>query len=413
MSHCIQFEPHIHSQIDDLIRFIPKKDDKAYLTLLIDKHQVQLIGGVKESLNLITFEHNDAWGLKKGQWSLCATSFIQLWQLTNLEKHKAPFALKVEYNKDTPYPKVDNLTSETGRLFIEAQPPREAHLAFHEKTQQLVTQKVSTKAAQAIIEVADTYRPFDTFELDCKQQVVKVERQGVPTPYDLPESFEPEFDLLLNKQSLDNLKHLAFDTSAEHIDIYMDDDQAIFSDGQRILSSSLASLKDYAQKQEIEYETKARLIVNLVDFKKQIDDYRSNAKVKKGNQALIYIDNDCVMIGGLTDETGLHSYLDVADSKTDRTTVFRVNLSELSKIRLQDVITKKTKQMKVQFLKTTQGDYKLGFYNNINKTHPYAYVHDVEYAPQEIARMQKEKEKLDALINPEGQQIDAIGFDDV
>ncbi|MGR5540788.1 hypothetical protein ACPV5V_19665 [Vibrio campbellii] len=67
----------------------------------------------------------------------------------------------------------------------------------------------------------------------------------------------------------------------------------------------------------------------------------------------------------------------------------------------------------MQFLKTTQGDYKLGFYNNINKTHPYAYVHDVEYAPQEIARMQKEKEKLDALINPEGQQIDAIGFDDV
>ncbi|MGR5540787.1 hypothetical protein ACPV5V_19660, partial [Vibrio campbellii] len=197
------------------------------------------------------------------------------------------------------------------------------------------------KAAQAIIEVADTYRPFDTFELDCKQQVVKVERQGVPTPYDLPENFEPEFDLLLNKQSLDNLKQLAFDTSAEHIDIYMDDDQAIFSDGQRILSSSLASLKDYAQKQEIEYETKARLIVNLVDFKKQIDDYRSNAKVKKANQALIYIDNECVMIGGLTEETGLHSYLDVADSKTDRTTVFRVNLSELSKVRLQDVITKK------------------------------------------------------------------------
>ncbi|MDF5522938.1 hypothetical protein P3698_24865, partial [Vibrio parahaemolyticus] len=137
---------------------------------------------------------------------------------------------------------------------------------------------------------------------------------------------------------------------------------------------------------------------------------------QQANEALLLVSRDRVMLAGLTLETGENAFLNVKDIKHKHDMVHRINLSELAKVRITDITS--AKQIKLALLKnTSEGVYKLGFYNDVKGEHPYAYVDDVAPAPDKLSLALDAKNKLEAQlegkVDDETAQIDMVGYDDI
>ncbi|MFA0521049.1 hypothetical protein AB4501_29255, partial [Vibrio sp. 10N.222.55.E8] len=108
--------------------------------------------------------------------------------------------------------------------------------------------------------------------------------------------------------------------------------------------------------------------------------------LKKANEALLYVDENKVMLAGLIPETGENCFISTKEIKIKHPAVYRINLSEVSKIKIKGIT--EAEAIKLCMLKNKEGDYKLGFYNDRNNDHPYNSVYDVAPAP----------EKMDAVL---------------
>lgn len=412
----LYFQPQYHGDVSHLLKPIKKTDPSACLTFVINTDSCQIVGGLPDQLEVITMPIDKEWGLKSGKWMIYTSSFIEFWsEQEPLIKQKSSFYVDVIYDDNRNCPLIESFTEKNSRLYIQSQPPYEDHLAFISLTQSAFCRIIPTDSARVILEIAETHRPFDTFEINKEEKKLKIERDNLVIPHSLPEELEPDFNLLLNKASVDQLHHLCQTTAANSIQIYTDDERAIFSDGQRTLTSSLLSLRDYAQKQEVQYRCELTLLVNIFEFKQQIDSYRNIALLKKANEALLYVDASCVMLAGLTSETGENRFISTKSIKINTPTIYRINLSELSKVPINDITS--AKQIKLQMLKNNEGDYKLGFYNDLDNLYPYASVYDVNIAPEKMDMALKAKVKLEEHLNMNqrgfGEQMDAIGYDDI
>ena len=202
--------------------------------------------------------------------------------------------------------------------------------------------------------------------------------------------------MLLNKESVENLSRLCDSTHSDTLSIYTDDERAIFSDGNRVVSSSLLSLRDYAHKKETSYTVEQKLVINTYTLKEEIEIYRNMAIVKKANEALLYIDNTNVMLAGLTKETGGNRFLSAEHISETPPWVYRINLSARAKVKVKDVTT--ANQIKVQMLLGRDDKRKLGFYNDKDSTHPYESVYDIELAPEKMAEVLEAKKTLETKI---------------
>ncbi|MGL4711693.1 MAG: hypothetical protein ACRCWP_03765, partial [Shewanella sp.] len=288
----LEFHADSKKSISYLVDAISDKDPIPYVTVVIQNREVgYLIGGQSDFPSMIQLPLSSDWGLKKGQWSLCASSFKTWWQaeLKNTVNHP-PMNLEVEYGKQPTLPLLNGLMAQVSRLYIQAKPPIKEHLAFLEQHQNQTYQSLPTDSARVILEVADSHQPFDVFELNKEQQKIRIERDNNIQTCALPEKMEVTHGILLNKESVVQLERICDNTDAEQIQYYLDDERAIFSDGHCVSSSSLASLREYRLKKETAYRTEVKIIINIYDFKEDLKKYLSITPLKKANQALLYID---------------------------------------------------------------------------------------------------------------------------
>jgi hypothetical protein len=412
----IIFKSEHHKPISHLLEMVKKSDTEARISLIINEMTCKIISGMGDNLQIISLEAEKIWGLKKGEWSISASSLKQYWHNQKpLINRKSDFYIEVNYNKKSAYPLVDTLTEQESRLYFQSTTAIAEHVEFLSLAEQSKQHTISTSTAKDIIKAAETHTPFDTFEINKEQAQIRIERDNEIIPYALPESLKPEFNLLLNKESVSQLSSLCDSTSAETVSIYIDDERAIFSDGNRVISSSLLSLRDYANKKEITFTVEQKLVVNIYTFKEEIDNYRDIALIKKANEALLYIDNHCVMFAGLTEETGGNRFLSAEHIGQTPPTVYRIDLSELSKVKVKDITS--ATQIKIQMLLGNDGKRKLGFYNDRDAKHPYVSVYDVELAPEKMNQVLDAKKALEKKIKENGgekeKQGDLLGFDDV
>ncbi|MGR5220953.1 hypothetical protein ACPV4B_12040 [Vibrio parahaemolyticus] len=413
----LAFESHHHQDIDYLLAPIKSGDSKAYLTCNITKEYCQIIGGTQDYPQMVTLPVDNTWKLKPGQWSMSASSFKEYWNkkksLTDANKRSE---LEVNYDEDRRYPTLRALTVDDALIYIRTKEASAAHLDFLAFSQADAHDRFQVDDVKTLLDIADIYRPFDAFEINKQQGTITTECDQQKLSHALPERIEPACDLMLNHESAAQLAHLCETTTAEAIQIYTDDERAIFSDGHRMLSSSLLSLQAYKQRQIVKYKKELRLIIEIAGFNDQVRSYQSIALLKQSNEALLYVDKQCVMLASLVPETGENRFLKVKDIKVTQPTVYRINLSELSKIPIKDITSMDS--VKVQMLKSPQGDYKLGFYNEKNKDHPYQSVHDVAPAPDRFADTLQAKETLELKQRESGgacsieAQGDLLGYDD-
>ncbi|MBS9854698.1 hypothetical protein J4H58_07950 [Vibrio alginolyticus] len=421
----LSIAPKHHDNVQHLLAPIAKSDSTALLTFIIDKTHAYVIGGLLDALQYITLPIERDWKLKPGQWSLNASSFKEYWALQSpLRAQKQTITIQLNYDQYRTLPQIDTLTERKSRLYIQSIEALDAHLAFFERNQATFFKPIQessglrepTREMLNTLNIADTYRPFDAFELEKGKSSIRIERGGNIHPYLLPDEFVPNCNLLLNKESVDTLRHLCETTDSDEIQIYTDDECAIFSDGQRCFTSSLKSLREYQKKQEVAYHTEFRLVVDIHRFKEEIKSYRAIALVKQANEALLLVSRDRVMLAGLTLETGENAFLNVKDIKHKHDMVHRINLSELANVGITDITS--AKQIKLALLKNaSEGVYKLGFYNDVKGEHPYAYVDDVAPAPDKLSLVLDAKNKLEAKlegkVEDETAQIDMVGYDDI
>jgi hypothetical protein len=412
----IIFKPEHHQPICHLLEMVNKSDTEARISFVIDEMTCKIIGGMGDNLQIISLETEKKWGIKSGDWSISASSLKQYWNnQKELIKSKTDFYIEVNYKKKSTYPFVDTLTEHESRLYFQSKAAIAKHVEFLSLAEQSKQHTLSTSKAKDIIKAAETHTPFDTFEINKERAQIRIERDNEIIPYALPESLKPEFNLLLNKDSVSQLSNLCDSTSAETVSIYIDDERAIFSDGSRVISSSLLSLRDYANKKEMSFTVEQKLVVNIYTFKKEIENYRDIALIKQANEALLYIDNHCVMFAGLTDETGGNRFLSAEHIGQTRPTVYRIDLSELSKVKVKDITT--ATQIKIQMLLGNDGKRKLGFYSDRDANQPYQSVYDIELAPEKMNQVLDAKKALEKKIKENGgekeKQGDLLGFDDV
>lgn len=406
----LYFAPEHHQDITHLLSPIKASDQQACLTFIIHKTHCLIIGGIENTLQVLTIETQPEWGLKTGQWMLYASSFKEYWsQQTTLTEQKVPVMIHLNYHDNPTLPMMDSLTERQSRLYIQSELPLAEHLEFLEFTQNANCHTLATDSARAMMEVAETYRPFDSLEISEKQIVI--DRDNTLFPFDLPQGVKPDCYLLLNKEGVDQLDHLCRTTTDPMIKMHTDDDRAMFSDSKRTFTSSLLSLKDYAQKKTDTYQQELKLIVNIYTFKKEIESYRNIALLKKANEALLYVDEDKIMLAGLIPETGENCFISTQEIKIKHPSVYRINLSEVSKIKISGITD--AKAIKLCMLKNNEGDYKLGFYNDRNNDYPYNSVYDVAPAPEKMAAALNAKTELEKQINDDGAQGDMFGFDDI
>ncbi|MFA0520634.1 hypothetical protein AB4501_27150, partial [Vibrio sp. 10N.222.55.E8] len=129
------------------------------------------------------------WALKTGQWMLYASSFKEYWgQQTPLIDQKLPVVIHLNYHDNPTLPMMDSLTERQSRLYIQSEPALPAHLEFLEFTRNASHQTLATDSACVMMEVADTYRPFDSFEITEKQVVI--DRDNTLLPFELPQGIE-------------------------------------------------------------------------------------------------------------------------------------------------------------------------------------------------------------------------------
>ncbi|WP_335924872.1 hypothetical protein [Shewanella indica] len=415
----LEFHADSKKGISYLVDAISHKDPIAYVTVVIEsREEGYLIGGPSEFPMLVKLPLNSDWGLKKGQWSLCASSFKTWWlaELKNTEDHP-PMNLEVEYGKQPKLPLLNGLMAQVSLIYIQAKPPIEKHLTFLEQHKNLAYQALPTNSARMILEVADAHRPFDVFELNKEQQKVRIERDNNIQISALPENMQVTDGILLNKQSMLQLDRICHNTDAEQILYYLDDERAIFSNDNFVSSSSLASLREYRLKKATSYRTEAKMTINIYDFKEDLEKYLSITPLKKANQALLYVNEDYVMLASLVEETGSNRFIRTKHIECDKPMLYSINLSQLSKVKIKDITS--ADHMKIAVLVNAQGELKLGFYNNRDNTAPFQSVTDIEYASPQMDLVQQSKNKLETKLKQqdaagdEDSQGDMFGFGDV
>jgi len=415
----LEFHADSKQSISHLVDAISDKDPVPYVTVVIESKEIgYLIGGNSLFPTMVKFPLNSDWGLKKGQWSLCASSFKTWWQAeVKITLNETPLTFDVDYGKQQKLPILNGLMAKVSRLYIQSKPPFEEHLAFLKQHKNQIYQSLPTNSAKVILEIAESKKPFDVFELNKEQQKVRIERNNDIQSFLLPEKMEVTHSILLNKESVMQLERLCHNTNAEEIFYYLDDERAIFNDGNCVSSNSLASLREYRFKKETTYRTEVKMIINIYDFKDDLKKYLSIIPLKKANQALLYIDKDFVMLASLLEETGSNRFIRTKHIECNKLSLYSINLSKLEHVKIKDITG--ARQMKIEVLINDLGELKLGFYNDKDNSIPYECITDIAYASPQMELVLQSKAKLEIMLKQQNaigdvdSQKDLFGFENV
>ncbi len=359
------YYPHITKMLDSF----NKKERLPLLTFIINQaaNQICLIGGRSDEPTMVKlpFDGQDP-TLQDGKWSIDADMFKYYFH------HCLKNVLEIELE-------VDEQTS--GETYIigythdqavrhwQCGPPCQEHLAYFTTIENKSYQCISVDALTSILDVAESHRPLEFFQIDKANNEIKVQRDNDVSTFPMPNVLEKKVDLVTNQEGLSVLKHVCSNTQSDSIMINVDNEQLTVTDGQHYYSRSLASLTDFENKSKVNYETEVKCVVNISSLKTEIETYTRVNQIKSNNMSLLYIINNEAYISGFGFTSDGFNSLSALHISAKKNILYNINLKQLKDIPIKDITGMKS--MVLRILKAPDGSRKLGFYNEHDSKRPY------------------------------------------
>ncbi|MFA0052864.1 hypothetical protein AB4403_17705 [Vibrio breoganii] len=397
-----------------LLEAISPRDPNPYITLVVNKraNTVSLIGGTSEALQVLTLPIPRDSVLKTGSMSF-DSMLIKLYLLPqiNLSDQGCSVTLELHYEGKDTLPHFKGLTKDNAWRAEHAKPACEPHLNHYNKLKNLRYQKIQTKTMKSILAFANDNKPLEAFELNKDTKQVHILRQDEKLhPLALPEHIEPEINLLLNYESVMALNKLCQSTDAKTLQVHMDNDQAIFSDGYTTVSESLLSLADYDKKATVIYAVETKIIADASEFEIEIKDHSSIPAIHRRNSSYLYINEDRVVACGTREEIDCAKELTHIDIKMDEEKLYRFRPTDIKSINIKGITN--ANAMKLQVLVAEDGHRVLGFYSDTNRKDPYVTI-PIELDFSELDKVLKIINEYKARLPTSQSQEDLFGFDDI
>lgn len=408
----IFIDKHYYPHITKMLDSFNKKERLPLLTFIINQaaNQICLIGGRSDEPTMVKlpFDGQDP-TLQDGKWSIDADMFKYYFH------HCLKNVLEIELE-------VDEQTS--GETYIigythdqavrrwQCGPPCQEHLAYFTTIENKSYQHISVDALTSILDVAESHRPLEFFQIDKANNEIKVQRDNDVSTFPLPDELEAEIDLVANEEGLLILKHVCGNAQSDLIMFNIDNEQLTVTDGQHCYSRSLASLAEFENKSKVDYETEVKCVIDISSLKSEIETYTRVNQIKHNNLSLLYIiDNEAYISGfGLTVESCKN--LSALSITAKQALLYNINLKQLLKVKLKNITNMKS--MTLRILKAPDGSRKLGFYNEYDTERPYDSIPiTLDTNSQNLSTMQKLLALIKKQNREDGSQQDFLGFDDI
>lgn len=223
-----------------------------------------------------------------------------------------------------------------------------------------------------------------------------------------PSKIEKSIYLLLNEESTNALNELCHHTQKKHLLLYIDNEQAVFSDNVTTLSQRWDSLSEYRHQPTCNYEPEAGFVAIIEALKKEIAIETMAASIRENDIGYLLIGPDSVMVCDNPYDPKCASFLSTEDIHTKGYRLYRFKLSDMRAIKskLKDIT--KTKQIKLQVLIADDGHRVLGFFGDKDNTHPYLTL-PVQSDMGNLEKALKIKEEYEAKLQSNPKQLDMFG----
>ncbi|MEZ8859723.1 hypothetical protein [Vibrio sp. 10N.247.311.51] len=406
----LNFQPEVHARITELVSGIKKGSEHPFVTFIVTDKSLHLIGGATEKLIMTTLDRASDCTLDNAAFSFSATAFANLWLCqTNHIDQKETISLQLRHDNQQDGIVLEGRTELNSFRYALAQPACEHHLAFFDSVMTHPKQMIETKQALAICQLANTCTPFSVFEVNKDSNRVQIERDNDIIPFALPKGMNIDIDMALTPEAKHSLESIAQTTQSETLSVYIDDEQAMFSDGEQVYCHSLAPLRAYRERQQQHFELEAKVVIDVHEFKAERDNFQKIEEIKKTNQALLYLTPESMYFASLAPKVGALMALTTKSIITSQEQLYSVNLNALSNVRIKDITS--ADQVKMTVLRSAQGELKLGFHNDEDGKHPY-YSVPLERALPLLPELKRIID-ISQLSSDKPEQNDLFGFDDV
>ncbi|PHR54407.1 MAG: hypothetical protein COA47_15500 [Robiginitomaculum sp.] len=408
----LHFYPNSHSGMTELTNRIKKGDTNPFITFVFTECQIHIIGGPTDHLLMKTIGEVSDPTQEKTAWSISATAFASFWkgQHTHVVEKKT-ISLQMHHDKNQRFPILEGITDHNSFRYLKAKAACDAHLTFFDLLSTKPYQHLETTKAKKICSLADNCNPYQVFELNKKMNKIFIERDNDIIPFTLPEDLTVDFSMMLTPGAKDDLQQLANTTKSDTLSVYLDDEQAIFSDGEQVYSHSLAPLRAYRDKQQQHFTLEVKLVIDIFTFKKERENFQQIEELRKANQVLLYITPTKAYLASMLQDIGSVMPLNVKTIVTTQEQLYSINLNALSKVPIKDITN--AEQVKMTVLRNVLGEVKLGFHNDRDKEYPY-YSVPLEQVPSLLPELKKRLENAKKIAPSHfGEQGDLFGFSDV
>ncbi|MGD6735115.1 hypothetical protein ACP5PY_01565 [Photobacterium leiognathi subsp. mandapamensis] len=411
----IFIDKHYYPHITKMLDSFDKKERLPLLTFIIDQaaNHICLIGGKNNEPTMVElpFDGQDP-TLQDGTWSIDADMFKYYYHhcLKSVQENEHIKLEIDEHASSDTY--VIGYTHDQAVRRWQCVTPCQEHLDYFTAIKSKSYQCITIDALEPLLDLADSHRPLEFFQIDKTNNEIKVQRDNDVSTFSLPNNLEAEIDLIANQEGLSVLKHVCGNAQSDSILINVDNEQLTVTDGQHYYSRSLASLTDFENKSKIDYKTEVKFVVNISRLFEEIDEYIKVNEIKKNNTTLLYIvDNEAYISGfGFTVE-GFKS-LSALYISAKESFLYNVNLKQLNAIKIRDITS--MKGMVLRILKAPDGSRKLGLYNEHDTQLPYNSIPIILDTNSHNLKAMQNLLPLDKKNRENSfQQQDLIGFDGI
>ncbi len=409
----IFIDKNYYPHITKMLNSFDKKERLPLLTFIINQsaNHICLIGGKNNEPTMVElpFDGQDP-TLLDGTWSIDADMFKYYYHhcLKNV------LEIELEVNEQTSGETyIIGYTHDQAVRRWQCVTPCQEHLDYFTAIKSKSYQRISIDALEPILDLADSHRPLEFFQIDKTNNEIKVQRDNDISTFSLPGNLEAEIDLVANQEGLSVLKHVCGNAQSDSILINVDNEQLTVTDGQHYYSRSLASLTDFENKSKVNYETEVKFVVDISSLKTEISVYKQVNQIKEKRTSLLYIINNEAYISGFGFTIDGFNSLSALHISAKQAFLYNIDLKQLIDVKIKEITSMKS--MVLRILKASDGSRKLGFYNENDTERPYDSIPiTLDTDSHNLSEMETLRLVLaNKQHREDGSQQDFLGFDEV
>ncbi|PFG45463.1 hypothetical protein ATG66_3754 [Vibrio sp. ES.051] len=292
------------------------------------------------------------------------------------------------------------------------------HLTYLTDNQHRPTTTASKATIERIVYEAQENVPFEFLELNKEKQYLRVQRQGEVEDKSLPRDLTLPVSLVLTPETTQQMTELCRLTSGNEIEIAQQGEAVTFKAPECTLTCSIAGVEAFYQKKPDPIRTLKYVALNLFAFKKELEHcFKHYGRIKKANDALLYLGENQAAIAVLTDPYEfvhpIHVF-EVGQSEPHAGSLFRFSPRDLENIKIKNSLD--AKKTRIDIFETSHGELKLGVYYSLEEKLPYdtiAIEKDERHLKKVFTMIESiEIKQGDTSSTASEQQGDLFTFDD-